>query len=49
MEKFLSQEEIDAMVRAARGGGPVASPTPSVMVWEGCLTGQIGREQLPAT
>src|SRR5579871_6098346 len=51
MQKVLNQEEIDAMVRAARGGGsaprPPASPV-DVELWDVRRTGQIGREQLQA-
>ncbi len=52
MEKVLNQEEIDAMVRLARGGGSraeTAAPTPShVEPWDVRRAGQIGREQLQA-
>jgi len=47
MEKVLNQEEIDAMVRAARGGGSTASGSgPQVKPWDVRQAGQIGREQL---
>ena len=49
MQKVLNQEEIDAMVRAARGGGQAeaaASDQPHVELWDVRRAGQIGREQL---
>jgi flagellar motor switch protein FliM len=49
MEKVLSQEEIDAMVRAARSGGTAQLPAqPQVEAWDIRRAGQIGREQLQA-
>jgi flagellar motor switch protein FliM len=49
MEKVLNQEEIDAMVRAARSGGGEALPAaPHVELWDVRRAGQIGREQLQA-
>ncbi len=49
MEKVLNQEEIDAMVRAARSGGGSELPTgPQVEPWDVRRAGQIGREQLQA-
>lgn len=51
MEKVLNQEEIDAMVRAARGGsaGPVPSEAPlEVELWDVKRAEQIGRDQLQA-
>ena len=48
MEKVLNQEEIDAMVRAARSGnaaGAVAAG-PVVQPWDIRQAGQVGREQL---
>ncbi len=50
MEKVLNQEEIDAMVQAARSGGAQAkAPEPlAVEPWDVRLAGQIGREQLQA-
>jgi flagellar motor switch protein FliM len=50
MEKVLNQEEIDAMVRAARGGAATTqdSSPPPVELWEVRRAGQIGREQLQA-
>ena len=49
MEKVLNQEEIDAMVRAARRGGGTESPLPPrVELWDARRAGQIGREQLQA-
>jgi len=51
MEKVLNQEEIDAMVRAARGGtggGQASVHTPTVTPWDIRQAGQIGREQLRA-
>jgi len=51
MEKVLNQEEIDAMVRAARSGrrgdAPLPAP-PRVEPWDLRRAGQIGREQLQA-
>jgi flagellar motor switch protein FliM len=47
MEKVLNQEEIDAMVRAARSGGsPQAASEPVIELWDVHRAGQIGREQL---
>jgi flagellar motor switch protein FliM len=51
MEKVLNQEEIDAMVRAAREGPGSASASshgPTVVPWDVRQAGQIGREQLRA-
>jgi flagellar motor switch protein FliM len=51
MEKVLNQEEIDAMVRAARSGGKTAlqpAAMPQVEAWDVRRAGQIGREQLQA-
>jgi len=51
MEKVLNQEEIDAMVRMARGGAQVpsqAAPQVHVEPWDVRRAGQIGREQLQA-
>ena len=51
MEKVLNQEEIDAMVQAARSGGRVETRLPSpphVELWDVRRAGQIGREQLQA-
>ncbi|HXY78141.1 MAG TPA: hypothetical protein VEH47_04965 [Candidatus Acidoferrales bacterium] len=51
MEKVLNQEEIDAMVRAARSGGRIeasAAAQPRVEPWDLRRAGQIGREQLEA-
>jgi len=51
MEKVLNQEEIDAMVRAARSGGAApsnASVELRVEPWDARRAGQIGREQLQA-
>lgn len=51
MQKVLNQEEIDAMVRAARSGGRAEISTPSaphVEPWDVRRAGQIGREQLRA-
>ena len=51
MEKVLNQEEIDAMVRAARSGGGRAAPASAargVEPWDVRRAGQIGREQLQA-
>jgi len=49
MQKVLNQEEIDAMVRAARGGvhsSPDASSQVPVESWDVRRAGRIGREQL---
>ncbi|HEV2398275.1 MAG TPA: FliM/FliN family flagellar motor switch protein [Candidatus Sulfotelmatobacter sp.] len=49
MQKILNQEEIDAMVRAARGGAHVSDghqAQPHVEPWDVRRAGQIGREQL---
>jgi flagellar motor switch protein FliM len=48
MEKVLNQEQIDAMVRAARGGGgtEAGSRAPTVTLWDARQAGQIGREQM---
>lgn len=48
MEKVLNQEEIDAMVRAARGGARSGSSQPVVQPWDIRQAGQIGREQMRA-
>ena len=48
MEKVLNQEEIDAMVRAARGGAGSLSSQPVVQPWDIRQAGQIGREQMRA-
>jgi flagellar motor switch protein FliM len=46
MEKVLNQEEIDAMVRAARGGASAQDGGPVVQPWDIRQAGQIGREQM---
>jgi flagellar motor switch protein FliM len=51
MQNELNQEEIDAMVRAARSGGHVEAGPPmdrKVEPWDVRRAGQIGREQLQA-
>jgi len=51
MQNELNQEQIDAMVQAARtGGGAKADPLkePKVEPWDVLRAGQIGREQLRA-
>jgi len=50
MEKVLNQEEIDAMVRAARSGGSSEASVdqPRAEPWDLRRAGQIGREQLEA-
>src|SRR5580658_8206959 len=50
MQNVLNQEEIDAMVRAARTGGGVNSGRrePNVEAWDVHRAGQIGREKLAA-
>lgn len=48
MEKVLNQEEIDAMVRVARGKGVDASTASGVKPWNFLEAGQIGREPLRA-
>jgi len=47
MEKVLNQEQIDAMVRAARGGAGGANTREAVVArWDARQAGQIGREQV---
>jgi flagellar motor switch protein FliM len=50
MQNELNQEEIDAMVRAARSGGKAEGGRrePKVELWDVRRAGQIGREQLQA-
>ncbi len=52
MQNELNQEQIDAMVRAARSGGAEASKSagkePKVEAWDVRRAGTIGREQLKA-
>jgi flagellar motor switch protein FliM len=50
MDKVLNQEEIDAMVRVARGGQPSASQPVQQVVrpWDIRQSGQIGSEQMRA-
>jgi flagellar motor switch protein FliM len=50
MEKVLNQDEIDAMVLAARGGGTggAAVRAPNVKKWDVHQVGQIGRDQMRA-
>src|ERR1700758_4406379 len=50
MEKVLNQEEIDAMVLAARGGaaGKDSPHAPNIKRWDVRQAGQIGREQMRA-
>jgi flagellar motor switch protein FliM len=51
VQKELNQEQIDAMVRAARSGGradAAAQAGPKVELWDVRRAGQIGREQLQA-
>jgi flagellar motor switch protein FliM len=51
MQNELNQEEIDAMVRAARSGGRAEvgqEKAPNVEAWDVHRAGQIGREQLAA-
>ncbi|HTZ95459.1 MAG TPA: FliM/FliN family flagellar motor switch protein [Terriglobales bacterium] len=49
MEKVLNQEQIDAMVRAARGGNAGAAAAQPVAVrWDARQASQIGREQAQA-
>jgi flagellar motor switch protein FliM len=50
MQGELNQEEIDAMVRAARSGGKAdaAKKEPKVELWDVRRAGQIGRTQLQA-
>lgn len=45
MDKVLDQQEIDAMVRVARGGEATAQP-PTISVWDVRKAGQIGNEQM---
>jgi len=50
MQKVLNQEEIDAMVRVARGGARADAPATQSHAepWDVRRAGQIGREQLQA-
>jgi flagellar motor switch protein FliM len=48
MEKVLNQEEIDAMVLAARGGADTSASRSTVQRWDAKQAGQIGREQMKA-
>jgi flagellar motor switch protein FliM len=49
VEKVLNQEQIDAMVRAVRGGKSGAnSKETNVTLWDARQAGQIGREQMRA-
>ena len=48
MEKVLNQEEIDAMVHAARGGKPLVEAAPKVSRCSFRQAGQLGREQVRA-
>jgi flagellar motor switch protein FliM len=50
LQKELTQEQIDVMVRAARSGGADArqDTAPKVELWDARRAGQIGREQLQA-
>ena len=51
MQNELNQEQIDAMLRAARkgaGGEAVQAAEPKVELWDVRRAGQIGREQLQA-
>lgn len=52
MKKVLNQQEIDALVRAARSGSGSTDPQPGstsvVELWDVRRAGQIGREQLHA-
>ncbi len=49
MEKVLNQEQIDAMVQAARGGSGSGSPRGvNVIRWDARQAGQLGRQQLQA-
>jgi flagellar motor switch protein FliM len=51
VEKVLNQEQIDAMVRAARGGQQTATAKARekrVTAWDARQAGQIGREQMRA-
>jgi flagellar motor switch protein FliM len=51
MKKVLSQEEIDALIRAARPGAKAAAPRveqATVVPWDGRLAGQVGQEHMQA-
>jgi flagellar motor switch protein FliM len=50
MDKVLNQEEIDAMVRVARGGqaGATSPAQQVVQPWDIRQAGQIGSEQMRA-
>lgn len=47
MDKVLNQKEIDALVRAARGGGGAQNALP-VVHWDYRQAGRLGREQMEA-
>lgn len=46
MDKVLTQQEIDAMVRAAREGGSAPPPEPVVTRWDHRQSGRLGPEQI---
>src|SRR5713101_9189297 len=49
MDKVLNQEEIDAMVRVARGGQSASQPAQQIVQpWDIRQAGQIGSEQMRA-
>ena len=48
VEKVLNQEQIDAMVRAARGGQKSAPKQKNVSEWDARQAGQIGGDQMRA-
>src|SRR5689334_9679838 len=51
MKKVLSQEEINALIRAAGPGAKAADPRveqPSIVPWDGRLAGRVGQEHMQA-
>jgi flagellar motor switch protein FliM len=48
LEKVLSQEEIDAMIRAARGGGLASMTGPTAEPWDARESGHLGKDQVRA-
>jgi flagellar motor switch protein FliM len=48
MEKVLSQEEIDAMIRAARGAADDSGTGPVAELWDARESGHLAQEQVRA-